>query len=148
MFHKQMFTGHPKTMRHREDTNQIGFTRFLAVYHFIIVFYNCGLPRWLSGKCRFDLWVRKIPWRRKWQPTPVFLPGKSHGQKSLVGCNPWGRKELGTAGRLTPTNTKNYLGVCFKVLIFSHCYIWSASKDVSHVFSILKSFSLTSATCC
>ena len=32
---------------------------------------------------------------RKWQPTPVSLPGKSHGQRSLVGCNPWGRKELG-----------------------------------------------------
>ena len=38
-------------------------------------------------------WVRKIPWRRKWQPTPVFLPGKSHGQRSLVGYSPWGRKE-------------------------------------------------------
>ena len=34
---------------------------------------------------RFNLWVGKIPWRRKWQPTPVFLPGKSHGQRSLVG---------------------------------------------------------------
>ena len=33
-----------------------------------------------------------IPWRRKWQPTPVFLPGKSHGQRSLVGSSPWGRK--------------------------------------------------------
>jgi len=35
-----------------------------------------------------------IPWRRKWQPTPVFLPGKFHGQKSLEGYSPWGRKEL------------------------------------------------------
>ena len=34
-------------------------------------------------------------WRRKWQPTPVFLPGKSHGWKSLVGYSPWGRKESG-----------------------------------------------------
>ena len=33
----------------------------------------------------FNPWVRKIPWRRGWQPTPVFLPGESHGQKSLVG---------------------------------------------------------------
>ena len=38
----------------------------------------------------FDPWVRKIPWRRKWQPTPVFLPGKSHGQRSLGGYSPWG----------------------------------------------------------
>jgi len=35
----------------------------------------------------------RFPWRRKWQPTPVFLPGESHGQRSLVGCSLWGRKE-------------------------------------------------------
>ena len=39
-------------------------------------------------------WVRKIPWRRKWQPTPVVLPGKTHGQRSQVGYSPWGHKEL------------------------------------------------------
>ena len=38
-------------------------------------------------------WVRKIPWRRKWLPTPVILPGESHGQRSLAGCLPWGRQE-------------------------------------------------------
>ena len=42
----------------------------------------------------FDPWVRKIPWRRKWQPTPVFSPGKSHGWRSLIGYSPWGHKEL------------------------------------------------------
>ena len=42
---------------------------------------------------RFDPWVGKIPWSRKWQPTPVFLPGESHGQRSLVGYSPWGCKE-------------------------------------------------------
>ena len=36
-------------------------------------------------RCRFNPWVENIPWRRKWQPTPVFLPGKSHGQRSLAG---------------------------------------------------------------
>ena len=41
----------------------------------------------------FDLWVGKIRWRRKWQSTPVLLPGKSHGQRSLLGYSPWGRKE-------------------------------------------------------
>ena len=46
-------------------------------------------------RCRFDSQVRKIPWRRKWQPTPVFLPGKSHGQRSLVGFTPWGHKRVG-----------------------------------------------------
>ena len=60
---------------------------------------------WCSGKesacqCRrrkrhrFDPWVRKIPWRRKWQPTVVFLPGKSHGQRSLAGYSARGCKEL------------------------------------------------------
>ncbi len=39
-------------------------------------------------RCRFDPWVGKIPWRRKWQPTPVLLPGESHGWRSLVGYSP------------------------------------------------------------
>ena len=67
---------------------------------------NKWLPRWLNGKeptcrcrkcsrCRFDPWVRKIPWRRAWQPAPVFLPGESHGQRNLVGYSPWGRKIAG-----------------------------------------------------
>ena len=42
---------------------------------------------------RFNSWLGKIPWRRKWQPTPVFLPGKFHGQRSLVGNSPWDVKE-------------------------------------------------------
>ena len=46
-------------------------------------------------------WVLKIPWRREWHPTPVFLPGESHGQTSLVGYSPWDHKELDTAKWLT-----------------------------------------------
>ena len=49
-----------------------------------------------AGRCkrrRFDPWVRKIPWRRAWQPTPVFLPGEPHRQRSLAGYSPWGYKE-------------------------------------------------------
>ena len=42
---------------------------------------------------RFDPWVRKIPWRRNWQPTPVFLPGEFLGQKSLRSYCPWDLKE-------------------------------------------------------
>ena len=63
-----------------------------------------GLLRWLSSKestCQhrrlkrhgFDPWVGKIPWSRKWQPTPVFLRGKFHGQRSLAGYSPWDPKE-------------------------------------------------------
>ena len=44
----------------------------------------------------FHPWVRKIPWSRKWNPTSVFLPKKLHGQQSLVGYSPWGRKESDT----------------------------------------------------
>ena len=44
--------------------------------------------------CEFDPCVGKISWRRKWQPIPAFLPGKSHGQRSLPGYSPWGHKEL------------------------------------------------------
>ena len=72
---------------------------------------NGGASLGLSGKeftCQsrrggFHPCVRKIPWRRAWQPTPVFLPGESHGQRSLVGCSPWGRKELDTTW---PLNNK------------------------------------------
>ena len=42
----------------------------------------------------FDPWVGTIPWRRVWQPTPVFFPGESHGQRSLAGYSPWGHREL------------------------------------------------------
>ena len=45
-------------------------------------------------RARFDPWVRKIPWRRKWLPTPVLLPGKSRGQRSLMGYSPGSCKEL------------------------------------------------------
>jgi len=41
----------------------------------------------------FSPWVEKILWRREWQSTPVFLPGESHGQRSLAGYSPWGHKE-------------------------------------------------------
>ena len=44
----------------------------------------------------FSPWTRKIPWSRKWQTTPVFLPGKFYGQRSLVGCSPQGHKDLDT----------------------------------------------------
>ena len=66
-----------------------------------------GFPGSASGKepacqckrhkgCGFDLWVEKIPWRRAWQPTPVFLPGEYHGQRNLAGYSPWGHKESNT----------------------------------------------------
>ena len=53
-------------------------------------------------------WVGKVPWRRAWRPTLVFLPGESHGQRSLAGCSPWGVKESDTTERLsTHSHKKN-----------------------------------------
>ena len=55
-------------------------------------------------QCRrpgFNPWVGKISWRREWLPTPVFLPGESYGERSLVGYSPWGHKELDTTEWLT-----------------------------------------------
>ena len=62
-----------------------------------------GFPGGASGKesaCwstrrRFNPWVRKIPWKRKWQPTPVFLPGQFHGQRSLAGYSQWESQRAG-----------------------------------------------------
>ena len=66
------------------------------------IWTQIGFPQWLNGKesacpcrrCGFDPWIKKIPWRREQQSTPGFLPGEFHGQRSLVGYSPWGRKEL------------------------------------------------------
>ena len=76
-----------------------------------------GPQRWHRGKestcqCRryrrhgFDHWVGMNPWRRKWQPTPVFLPGKSHGQRSLASYSPGGHTESATTEWLSKTHTK------------------------------------------
>ena len=48
----------------------------------------------------FDPWVGKTPWSKKWQSTPLFLPGEFHGKRSLVGYSPWGGKELDMTGGL------------------------------------------------
>ena len=58
-------------------------------------------------QCRkpsFNLWIRKIPWRREWLPTPVFLLGEFQGQRSLVGYNPWGCKESDTTEKTKSTS--------------------------------------------
>ena len=76
-------------------------------YNLLVTPLRLGFPACGSGKepichCKryrrhgFDPWVRKIPWRRAWQPTPVFLPRKSSEQRSLVGYSPWGHKQSDT----------------------------------------------------
>ena len=60
-------------------------------------------------RCGFNPWVRKIPWNREWQPTPVFLPGKFHGQRSMAGYGPWGCKKSDMTERLSTTSSKKEL---------------------------------------
>ena len=85
---------------------------FYIFFFFYITMFKMGFLGGTSGKetacqCRrrrwhgFDPRVGKIPWRRKWQPTLVFLPGESHGQRNLVGYSPWTRKESDTTEQLT-----------------------------------------------
>ena len=77
---------------------------FRVVSHWLTVYSSLGFPGGASGKepacqCRrleFDPWARKIPWKRAWQTTPVFLPEESPGQRSLAGYSPWGHTESDT----------------------------------------------------
>ena len=79
----------------------------------------------------FNHWVAKTPWRRKWHPTPVFLPGKSHGQRSLEGYSPMGSQRVGhdwaTKRLSTHTHLPSYWIVLISVLsvfyIQAHCQI-------------------------
>ena len=79
-------------------------------------------------RCRFDPWVETIPCSRKWQPTPIFLPGKYHEQRSLAGYSPWGHKELDMTEQLS--FTQNFLFQCVSVilhffLLLSYFLNWS-----------------------
>ena len=68
--------------------------------------YSYPLYPVICRRLGFNPWVGKIPWRREWQPTPVFLPGESQGQRSLVGYGAWGCKELDTTERLMQVTYK------------------------------------------
>ena len=87
---------------HNDHHSKSGWHPTLHSYH--IFDFPGGLDSKVSClQCRrpgFDPWVGKILWRRKWQPTPVLLPGKSHGQRNVVGYCPRGRKELDMTERL------------------------------------------------
>ena len=90
-----------------------------------------GLP-WWPGKesgcqcrrCEFEPRGWEIPWRRKWQPTPVFLPGKSHGQRRLVGYSPWGCK-VDRTWRLN-----KYTEACFKGWPQGKSRLWASSHSI------------------
>ena len=85
--------------------NFVILSKVLSFYHskhsICLISNNSSSSWWFIGKesacqyrrCRFDPWVKKISRRRKWKLTPIFLPGKFHGQRSLVGYGPQGHKE-------------------------------------------------------
>ena len=85
--------------------------------------------RWLTDKesaCqyrrhKFHPWVRKIPWRRKWQPTPIFLSGKSHGQRSMADYSPWGHKKV-RHDLETKQQQYTYIYVCVCVCVCVYIY--------------------------
>ena len=81
----------------------------------------CQCRRW--DRHRFDPWVRKIPWKRKWHPTLVFLLGEIHGQRSLTGYNPPGYKELDTTECLN-TQHMGLLPCCIKEQT-GFCVVWA-----------------------
>ena len=105
-----------------------------------------GFPRWCSGKetasrmhemqeMQVLSWVGKIPWSSKWQPTPGFLPGKFHGEKSLLGYSSEGGKESDTTERLS-THTHYLLAKCIcdsKNIILSNTSSYGFS--ICHIFT-------------
>ena len=126
-----------------------------------------GLPWWLTGKestcqCRrhgFHPWSRKDPWRRKWQPTLVFLPeephrqmflsGEPHGQRSPEGYSPWGQKKNQTQlSGWTTITTRNSSQIIYLHLVSvydmhnvstQHCfryYRWNSSLTINHTLPL------------
>ena len=97
---------------------------------------NAGLS---LRRHRFDPQVEKIPWRRKWQPIAVFLPGKSHGWRSLEGYIPWSHKESDTTKRLHFKDVENFNSINYKVefiyLIIEDSLL-SMQKDQSQKLTI------------
>ena len=111
------------------------------------------LPKWLSGKesscqcrkCGVDPWRKKSPWRRKRHLTQVFLPGKSHGQKSLTGCSPWGCKRVRQLSDYTRTILSKTVANRIQQLIrqaVHHGQVWFIPAKKAW-YSIWKSTSIT-----
>ena len=91
-------------------------------------------PIYHCRRCKrheFDPWARKILWRKAWQPTPIFLPGESHGQRSLAGYSPWGCKESDITEAFRTHFT--FLALPFPVLFMKKCSppVWSGTEDSS-----------------
>ena len=99
----------------------------------------------------FDPWVGKIPWRRKWQPTPVFLPGESHGQWNLAGYSLWGRKESNMIEQLSThahsAYLNYYLNKILSYLAMPCLSMWGLQSSLWRVGSLVASWELLVAAC-
>ena len=82
-------------------------------------------------RCRFIHWVGKITWRRKWKPTPVFLPGDFHGQRSLAGYSPCGHKESDTTEHTSMKQNKMHHHHHMKKLVTQSCTTLCGPMDCS-----------------
>ena len=83
-----------------------------------------------TKRCEFDPWVRRIPWRRAWQPIPVFLPGESHGQRSLVGHSLKGLRESDMTERLsTQVHTHTHTHIYIHIYVYTHTHTFPYCLD-------------------
>ena len=109
-----------------------------------------------TPETRLDPWIKKIPWRRKWQPTAVSLPGKSHGQRSLAGYSLWDHKESDiaehacTAGYKISVSSNKILR--FQDDFFSplsiNSFIWEVRLNLDFGFRCLSPNSCSAASTC
>ena len=130
----------PSSECRRQRGHPLDRFRFLELPPFSAPFFLPAMKWWtkLSSKesvcqCRrqrhrFDPWVRKALWRKKWQPAPVFLPGEFHGQRSLLGYSPWGRRELDMNG----TGIQQYHHLCIALILkkFHRCTVISPTNHL------------------
>ena len=95
-----------------------------------------NLSPYTRGKrSKFNLWVGKIPWRRAWQPTPVFLPEKYHRQRSLAGYSPWGHKELDMTGASEHAYQTLFMRQCVHITyicIYKHMWVTKSWTRLSN----------------
>ena len=109
-------------MEEGERCKRKGTFVYLQLIHFIVqqrVGSDSKEPTCQCRRFRFNPCLGKIRWRRKWQPTPVFLPGEPHGQRSLAGYSPWGCRESDTTEQLSLTQHCKQLSVRFSRSVVS-----------------------------
>ena len=118
-----------KHTRHKTQDNRLAAHHDSCIWPQVRFFWS--LIRLQCRRCRFHPWVWKILWWRKWQPASVVLPLKFHGQRSLVGCSPYGHKESDTTEQLTIHTQHNHGR---KVLYSKYLSIASIYLSINHPF--------------